>query len=127
MANYAEVFSRLNYELGIITFFKKNGDIRVMLGTRNMNIISLKYGFQGKELGGHDTRCNIKNGNIAVFDMVIGEARSFNIDRICSDVYWLGEVKTIEEYDKLFDQYMQYKEECDKCQKQSIDLDSLTS
>jgi hypothetical protein len=33
-------------------------------------------------LGGHDKRCNINNGNIAVVDLIIGEARSFNIERV---------------------------------------------
>ena len=122
---YAYIYNRLNYELGVITFFKKNGDIRIMLGTRNMNTISIKYGFQGKALGGHDNRCNISNGNIAVFDMVIGEARSFSVDRLCGEIHWFGEVTTEDEYNKVFEQYIEYKERYEECQKQSIDLDSI--
>ena len=57
--NYAEVFSKLTYELAFIVFLKKDGTVRLMLGTRNLNTVSLEYGFQGKALGGHDNRCNI--------------------------------------------------------------------
>lgn len=110
---YPEVFSRLTFEVAIITFIKKNGEARVMLGTRNLNTVSLKYGFMGKELGGHDNRCNINNGNIAVVDLVIGEARSFSISRLV-DVQWLGVVGSVEELDKFIERFAQYRKEYEK-------------
>ena len=56
---YPEVYSRLCYETAFVVFLKKDGTIRLMLCTRNLNTVSLQYGFQGKALGGHDNRCNI--------------------------------------------------------------------
>lgn len=110
MALYSDIYNKLNLELGIITFFKKNGQIRVMLGTRNLKTVALKYGYKARELGGHDKRCGIDNGNMAVFDMAIGEARSFNVERLCGDIKWLGEVYDEEYYDALFNKYIEYKE-----------------
>lgn len=119
---YPEVYGRLNFELAVITFFKKDGTIRLMLGTRNLSTVKILYGFQGGALGGHDKRCNISNGNIAVFDMAIGEARSFHIDRLI-DIKWLGVVSSKEQYDKLFDQYIKYKEQYEGSK--TIELDDI--
>ena len=99
MFNYPEVFSRLTYETAIIIFMKKNGDIRLMLGTRNLRTVELHYGFQGAALGGHDNRCNINNGNIAVIDLMLGDARSFNIGRLV-DIQYLGQVETNEQLEE---------------------------
>lgn len=78
---YPEVFSKLTYETAYLIFLKKDGSIRLMLATRNLSTVALRWGFQGKALGGHDNRCNINNGNVAVFDLLLGDARSFSIDR----------------------------------------------
>lgn len=112
METYPELYSRLSYETAIVNFIKKDGTFRTMLCTRNLNSISLKYGFKGRELGGHDNRCNINNGNLAVFDLIIGEARSFNIDR-CSGVQFLGVITTIEDMEHAFSVYSEYKKMCD--------------
>ena len=93
MYSYPEVFSKLTYETALVTFLKKDGTIRVMLCTRNLDTISIKYGFQGAALGGHDNRCNINNGNLAVYDLILGDARSFNIDRLVDIQY--GGISTI--------------------------------
>ena len=90
---YPEVYSRLNFETAVFSFFKKDGQIRIMLGTRNLTTVGLEYGFQGAVLGGHDKRCNISNGNIAVYDLAIGDARSFSIDRLI-DIQWAGVIGT---------------------------------
>lgn len=121
---YPEVYSRLNFELAVITFFKKDGQIRIMLGTRNLNTVSLKYGFQGVALGGHDKRCNINNGNVAVFDMLLGEARSFNINRVI-DIQYAGVVSIIEDYEKALANFTRYKEEYEKNNPRNVDLDNL--
>ena len=121
---YPEVFSRLTFETATIVFLKKNGEVRVMLGTRNLNTVSLLYGFQGQVLGGHDNRCNINNGNLAVFDMVIGDARSFNIDRVL-DIQYAGVVTTKEEYDKVLESFVKFKEEYEKTKPMTISMDSF--
>ena len=107
---YPEAFSRLGFETGVIVFIKKDGSIRVMLGTRNLRTVELLYGFQGQKLGGHDNRCNINNGNIAVFDMVVGDARSFSINRL-AHIEWLGVVSNREELDRAIEVYKRFKED----------------
>ena len=120
--SYAEVFSKLTYELAFIVFLKKDGTVRLMLGTRNLNTVSLEYGFQGKALGGHDNRCNINNGNVAVFDMVLGEARSFSIDRLV-DIQYCGVVSTKEELDEAARKFMEFKAEYEKTKPMELSMD----
>lgn len=122
--DYAEVYRRLSYETAVITFLKKDGTVRIMLGTRNLNTVDLKYGFQGPVLGGHDRRCNINNGNMAVFDLAIGDARSFSISRVL-DIQWAGMVDTIEKYDEVFNNYVEYKNKYESSKPTQIDLDSM--
>lgn len=121
---YPEVYSRLTFETAVIVFLKKNGEIRIMLGTRNLNTVSLLYGFQGQVLGGHDTRCNINNGNIAVFDMIIGDARSFNIDRLL-DIQFAGVINTKEEYDAVLEKFKAFKDEYEKSKPMQISMDTF--
>ena len=104
------MFSKLTYELATLIFFKRDGSIRVMLGTRNLGTVDLEYGFQGWALGGHDNRCNINNGNVAIFDMIVGEPRSFNIDRLVS-IYYHGVITTKEELNSIVEEYEEFKED----------------
>ena len=121
---YAEVFSRLTYETAILVFMKKNGDIRLMMGTRNLGTVALRYGYQGNVLGGHDNRCNIKNGNIAVYDMFLGDARSFHIDRLVSSEY-LGEIKTEQQLDDAAGKFLEFKEKYEASQPGELTMDML--
>jgi hypothetical protein len=124
--DYAEVFRRLSYETAVVTFLKKDGTVRIMLGTRNLNTVSLVYGFQGPVLGGHDKRCNINNGNVAIFDLAIGDARTFSISRVL-DIQWAGMVDTKEKYDEVFQNYLRYKEEYEKNKPTTVDFDSINT
>lgn len=121
---YPEVFSKLTYETAIIIFLKKTGEVRIMLGTRNLATVNLIYGFQGQVLGGHDTRCNINNGNVAVYDMILGDARSFNIDRLV-DIQFCGLITTREEYDEVLKKYVSFKDEYEKTKPMQITMDSF--
>ena len=121
---YPEVFSKLTFETAIIVFLKRNGEVRLMLGTRNLNTVSLLYGFQGQTLGGHDNRCNINNGNLAVFDMVVGDARSFNIERVL-DIQYAGVITTVDEYNKVLEGFVKFKEEYEKTKPMTINMDSF--
>lgn len=121
---YAEIFSRLTYETAIVVFMKKNGDVRLMLGTRNLSTVNLKYGWRAVELGGHDRRCNINNGNIALFDMLVDGVRSFNIERLVT-VQFLGEIRTLEELDAAAEKFAEFKEEYEKTQPSEISMDNL--
>ena len=124
MYSYPEVFSRLTYETAIIIFMKKNGEIRLMLGTRNLHTVELYYGFQGAALGGHDNRCNINNGNIAVYDMMLGEARSFNIDRLVR-IEFLGEIRDKEALEEAAGKYLDFKNKYDEAVTKDVTMDSL--
>lgn len=121
MHTYPEVFSRLTYETAIIIFLKKNGEVRSMLATRNLNTVAIKNGFQGGVLGGHDKKCNINNGNVAVYDLIKCDARSFNIDRLI-DIEYLGEIKTDEEYEEAFAKFLEFKKKYDEQTKVETDM-----
>lgn len=82
MYNYGETYTNLCFQAAVVSFFKKNGELRTMLCTRDSDMINLCCNNGNPGLGGHDKRCNINNGNIAVVDLIIGEARSFNIERV---------------------------------------------
>lgn len=105
---YQEVFQMLSYECALITFMKKNGDIRVMLGTRNIQASNLIYDFLGGALGGHDNRCSLANGNIAVIDLALGDVRSFSINRLIG-IEYLGNPTTKEQLDEIFEQFNNMK------------------
>ncbi len=124
MMTYPEVYGRLNFESAVLVFLKKNGDVRLMLGTRNMNTIRLDHGYQGKSLGGHDNRCNIGNGNIAIFDLIIGDARAFHIDRLVS-IEFHGVISTKEELDNLIDYFADFKENYEKNKPMTLGMEML--
>ena len=121
---YPEVFSKLTYETATVIFMKKDGAIRIMLATRNLHTVELEYGFQGKALGGHDNRCNIKNGNVAIFDIILGEARSFSINRLVSIEYH-GAITVKEELDNVVQKYMVFKRNYEATQPMELTMDML--
>ena len=122
--DYPEIFRNLTQQTACVVFFKKDGQVRIMFATRNLSTVALRYGYQGYELGGHDRRCNIKNGNFAVFDLALGEARSFHIDRII-DIKYYGEIKTLEELNEAAEKYMEFKENYEKTMPMEVTFDSL--
>ena len=121
---YTDVFSKLTFETAIIVFMKKNGDFRVMLGTRNINTASLKWDFLGGALGGHDKRCSIKNGNIAVIDLLLGEVRSFNIDRL-TYIEYVGEIRNNEDLDTAAERFVAFKESYESSIPKEITMEDL--
>lgn len=124
--NYPEVYSRLNFELGIVIFIKKNGEFRVMLCTRCMSIINMVFGYKGNVLASHDNRCNIGNGNVAVYDMAIEDARCFNIDRVI-DIQWLGPVESKEQYNRMFAEFVEFRDNYIKACTATVDFDSIST
>lgn len=124
MHKYVDVYRELTYNTAILIFMKKNGDIRTMLGTRNLKTVEIRYGFQGQALGGHDNRCNINNGNIAVFDLILGEARSFNIERLI-EIESVGEITNKEDLDKAADQYEEFKKKYEESYPSKLTMDML--
>lgn len=122
--SYGELFTRLSYETALIAFFKKDGSVRVMLSTRNIKSAALEHGNLGGLLAGHDNRCNIGNGNLAVVDLIIGECRSFNIDRLIK-IHWMGEIVTQERYDEVLKEFRELKDRFDNQYKEAA-IDLLT-
>lgn len=122
--SYTDVFSHLTYETACIVFMKKDGTVRLMLGTRNLHTIELQYGYKGDELGGHDKRCSINNSNLAVFDTVIGEARQFSIDRLI-DIHYFGVIETIADLNEAAERFMEFKRKYEETQPKEISMDML--
>lgn len=120
MYNYSEVYNRLSTETCVVVFKKKDDTIRVMLATRNLITSGLDYGLLKGLLDGHDKRCNIRNGNVGVIDLTIGEGRAFNIDRVV-DILWLGDIRTKEELEAAFDKFMEIKSAHERVTKLSMD------
>lgn len=123
---YPELYCRLGIETAIVTFLKKDGTIRNMLCTRNVNTASIQFGYVGNLLGAHDKRCNINNGNLAVIDLVIGESRSFSIDRVISTEF-LGEITTKEQFDNAMATYINFKQQYEANMPKSLDMDTFDS
>ena len=122
--NYPEVYSRLLYETALIVFLKKNGEVRIMLGTRNLNTANIYFGWLGDKLNMQDGRCNINNGNIALIDLIIGDGRSFNVERVL-DIQYAGVVTTKEQLDNVVKQFVEFKEKYEKSKPMVIDMNSF--
>lgn len=125
---YQEIYRRLLTETAEIVFIKSNGQIRTMLATRNA-ISAEHFGFDipfvKACIGNHDKRCNINNGNMAVVDLIIGEGRSFNIERLVS-INWVGEVDSKERADAVYRNFKEFEERY-KESKNGVSFDDLKS
>lgn len=105
--NYSDIYKELQYNVGAFIFIKKDGTIRVMLGTRSLDIAKIQYGWISGELNKMDARCSISNGNIGLIDLCIGEGRCFNIKRLA----WyknLGPIETKEQFEKMISWYLNF-------------------
>lgn len=122
--NYPEVYSKLLYDTALIVFLKKNGEVRIMLGTRNLRTAELYFGWLGEKLSMQDGRCNINNGNIGIIDLILGDCRSFNIERIL-DIQYAGMITTKEQLDNVVKQFVDFKEQYEKTKPMIIDMDTF--
>lgn len=107
---YPDLYNRLNLETLILIFYKGNGEIRVMLGTRNNITLDIAGNDLNYELHGIDNRCSINNGNIGVIDLELGEARSFKPERTVQ-VYSVGIVDTPELLKTTLEKFKEFKEQ----------------
>lgn len=125
MERYEDVFLKLTYETAIVIFIKKNGDIRVMLATRNLKTAKLKTGeFLGRELDGYDRRNNRNNGNIAVIDLEKGQCRAFNINRLVA-IKCYGTIETSEDLDRVIKEFNEFKTQYEEKMPKRIDMEHL--
>lgn len=118
---YQDVYRELQSGVCIITFLKKDATIRNMLATRNTRIASIYGQFDARQFDGHDKRCNMDNGNIAVYDLIIDETRSFNIGRLIS-IKPLGDMHTRQEIDSAAEKFKQFDAEYKKLNPMSLDM-----
>jgi len=95
-----------------------------MLATRNISTAAIHYGFLGYALSAHDNRCNIKNGSISVIDLILGEVRAFNINRLISFESH-GVINTKEKLEEVMEQFLRFKEEYEKTKPMKLSMDSL--
>ena len=122
---YEDVYLKLTYETALLIFIKRNGHLRVMLGTRNLKTVKLKTGqFMGSLLSSYDARHNKNNGNIAVIDLELEEARSFNIDRLVH-VEYFGVIESEERMAEVYNIFTNFKSKYEAKVANSIGLDDL--
>lgn len=127
---YTEIYSRLLSEVADIIFIKANGEIRVLLGTRSLSVAE-KFGYDrplvNAHINSHDNRASIKNSNISLFDLIIGEGRMFNVGRLVS-IHWYGEVDTKEQAEDIYRQHKEFIKEYNKLRESNtISLDDLNN
>lgn len=127
LEDYPQVYTRLNTEVATVVFVKKNGDIRIMFATRSRSIAGLLH--ENAEqlrvwVASRDNNSNIRNGNIAVIDLVLGQVRQFNIERVVC-IEFDGDIKTKEELDRAFETYEKLKSTEEKLKNEKVGLDML--
>lgn len=120
---YQELYTELLRSVCVVTFIKKDGNVRNMLATTNARIASIGGEFNPMALMGHEKRCNIDNGNIAVWDMIIDEPRSFNINRVLA-AYTFGNIQTKEQLNYVVEQFKQYDEDYSKNNPMTLSMDT---
>ena len=108
---YNKIFNMLNFNVCCVIFFKRNGELRFLFGTRDTDVIRMGKDVEDKikMMNHYDTKCNISSGTISVFDIVLGEVRSFQIDRLI-EIINFGEVKSIEKLGEVYKKYKSLKE-----------------
>ena len=92
----------------VVVFRKKNNEIRVMLCTRS----PITCGAVGLEahIGNKNEASLEANGNITVMDLIAGETRIFNINRVMYSL-WMLEVANPDEVEMIFEAYNFCKEQ----------------
>lgn len=105
--DYNFIFNKLNYDVAFLIFFKRDGSVRLMLGTRNIRIAEWLYPNKIISLSRHDSRCHKDNGNIALIDLELAESRSFNIDRLLDIKFYT--INNREELDLVLNKFKDFK------------------
>lgn len=108
--DYGKTYGGLNFWAACVVFFKKGGELRVMLASRSRAIAAIA-GCADKvgQLNHRDSRCNIHNKNIGAIDLLLGEVRAFNTERVAW-FEWVN-VRTPEELDQAILRAKQLEEQ----------------
>lgn len=107
---YTEIYRRLMEETAIVTFLKRDGKIRNMLATRNIRTMNLCEDCNINSMSWHDKKCGIDNGNVAVMDLIIGEGRSFNVERLIR-ITFVGVIDSIERFEQVCKEFKEFREQ----------------
>lgn len=111
--SYSDLYMFMSTHTVLVVFLKKDGHPRCMLCTRSSATMRLCYEDRIPAFKGHDKRCSIDNGNLGVMDLMIGEPRSFNVNRICN-IYDCGEINTFKELESKMEYTRSFEEEYNK-------------
>ena len=104
---YLQLKNTLEQQSIIVSFKKKNGDVRVMLGTRNMTTCEKICNRDlTKMLFGFDKKNTAATLNIPVVDLALGEVRTFNVERMLG-YQLIGVLDNDEVINKAFGYYEQ--------------------
>lgn len=95
---YKQIVRKITESTCIIIFFKKNGDLRCMLGTRNTAMAADIAGFFSSKIQEYDNRHTEKTGSIAVIDLEKKEMRAFRIEYVV-EIIDLGDIRDDGVYD----------------------------
>ena len=111
---YDKALYLLENGVAVIIFRKKNGEIRTMLCTRDLRTCDIMNIGLHTDSGMSDTSIMKRQkareaGNITVTDLIAGEARIFNINRVMYSL-WLTSPINSEEIDALYGAYQYCKE-----------------
>lgn len=121
---YRRNFSQLEDGINCLIFFKKDSTLRIMLATRDIITAGMCLSDSlSHKLNKHSERCNCSNGNIAVIDLLLGDVRSFSVDRLVRNIY-LGECSNLKEFENFVVQYNNIRKQFDNVN-QVLNLDNL--
>lgn len=110
---YAQMLETLDKATIVVKFKKKDGSIRVMIGTRNkMTIQAVCNNDLSGMLAGFDKRANIGNHNIPVVDLALGEVRTFCVARL--EAYQMIGIVNTTNMEAAFEYYNKVQEYAEK-------------
>lgn len=110
---YSSLLQALETVTIVVKFIKKDGSVRVLMGTRNkMTIQQICNVDLTGMLAGFDKKANIGNKNIPVVDLALGEVRTFCVSRL--EGYQILGIVTTQNSEAAFEYYNQVVEDVEK-------------
>jgi len=117
--DYANVYYKLQFSIGVVHFLKKDDSTRIMICTRNPDVCKAVCGDSLVEkIRANDRRGCVGNGNIVVIDLALNEIRLFNIDRTVNIEWFDGEIGK-ELIESAFERYLELSEMTENLRKRT--------
>lgn len=102
---FSEIYQKLCLGVCPIIFTKANGEMRIMLATKNEGIPMIAT---GKPVPSRYIKESRETGTIAVIDLEKMERRSFCVERLmCIEDY--GQINTSIAYNKVLNDFIKFK------------------